>query len=106
MERDLAIFVVVAWRIAHLMRLVRTCPDLDAELLFDREGWQTAYILTKRPIPDVTPRLNEVIRLIAIVGGFLGRKGNGEPGVKVVCQGLQQVMNGSQVLRWARQHPD
>lgn len=105
-ERALAIFMVVAWRIAHLMRLGRTCPDLDAELLFDREEWQTAYILTKRPIPDVTPRLNEVIRLIAMVGGFLGRKGDGEPGVKVVWQGLQKVMNGAQVLRWARRHPD
>jgi hypothetical protein len=28
--------MVVTWRIARLMRLGRTCPELDAELLFDR----------------------------------------------------------------------
>ena len=104
LERALAIFMVVAWRIAHLMRLGRTCPDLDAELLFDREEWQTAYILMKLPIPGMSPRLNEVIRLVALVGGFLGRKGDGEPGVKTIWQGLQQVMSGAQVLRWTRQN--
>ena len=86
------------------MRLGRTCPELDAELLFDREEWQTAYILMKRPIPEKPPRLNEVIRLVAMVGGFLGRKGDGEPGVKTIWQGLQQVMSGAQVLRWTRQN--
>jgi len=34
LERALALFMVVAWRIAHLMRLGRTCPDLDAAQFF------------------------------------------------------------------------
>lgn len=34
LELALALFMVVAWRISRLMRLVRTCPDLDAALLF------------------------------------------------------------------------
>jgi|GEM_PF-6178753 len=29
--------MVVAWRIARLMRLGRECPDLDAGLLFSRD---------------------------------------------------------------------
>jgi IS4 transposase len=37
LERALALFMVVAWRIARLMRLERTCPDLDAALLFNRD---------------------------------------------------------------------
>ena len=37
LERALALFMVVSWRIAHLMRLGRTCPELDAGLLFERE---------------------------------------------------------------------
>jgi hypothetical protein len=103
-ERALAIFMVVAWRIAHLMRLGRTCPDLDAELLFDREEWQAAYILMKRPFPKQTPRLNEVVRLVAMVGGFLGRKGDGEPGVKTLWQGLQRVMDCAHGIRWTREN--
>lgn len=80
-ERALALFMVVAWRIAHLMRLGRTCPDLPAELLFERDEWQAAYILNKRKPPQAPPPLNEVVRLVAMLGGFLARKGDGEPGV-------------------------
>ncbi|GGE80955.1 hypothetical protein GCM10008020_27260 [Massilia psychrophila] len=31
------------------------------------------------------------MRLIARVGGFLGRKGDGDPGVKTIWQGIQEV---------------
>ncbi len=34
-ERALALFMVVAWRIAYLMRKGRNCPELDARLFFD-----------------------------------------------------------------------
>ena len=53
LERALALFMVVAWRIAQLMRLGRTCPELEAELLFDRREWQAAYILSQNLAPSV-----------------------------------------------------
>lgn len=90
-ERALALFMVVAWRIAYLMRLGRTCPDLDASLFFHPDEIRGVYLLTKVRKPDRPPTLNEIVRLIARVGGFLGRKGDGEPGVKTLWQGLQEV---------------
>jgi hypothetical protein len=42
LERALALFMAVAWRIARLMRLGRTCPDLDAAVLFERDEWRAA----------------------------------------------------------------
>ncbi len=36
-ERALALFLVVAWRVARLMRLGRNLPDLEAELLFEAD---------------------------------------------------------------------
>lgn len=82
-ERALALYLVVAWRIAHLMRLGRTCPDLDAQLLFDPDEIQAAYLLRDK-VPPANPRLNDVLRQIACLGGFLARKGDGEPGVKTI----------------------
>ena len=92
LERALMLFMVVAWRITRLMRLGRTCPALEAELLFERDEWQAAFILNKRRPPKTPPTLNEVVRLVARLGGFLGRKGDGEPGVKSIWIGLQRVM--------------
>lgn len=103
LERALALFMVVAWRIARLMRLGRTCPDLDAALLFERDEWQAAYILNRKMVPKTPPRLNEVVRLVAMLGGFLARKGDGEPGVKTIWLGLQRVMDFAAGIRFARE---
>jgi hypothetical protein len=45
------------------------------------------------------PTLNEVLRLIARVGGFLGRKGDGDPGVKTIWQGIQEVRVAAQTIK-------
>lgn len=96
LERALALFMVVAWRIAHLMRTGRTCPDLDASLFFDPDEIRGAYLLTKKKPPaNRPPCLNEVLRLVATLGGFLARKGDGEPGVKTIWLGLQRVMDAA-----------
>lgn len=100
-ERALMLYLVIAWRIMQLMRLGRTLPDLDAELLLDADEIKAAYILTKTPLPKGAARLNEVIRLIARLGGFLGRKGDGEPGVKTLWLGLQRVMDFVAGLKYA-----
>jgi hypothetical protein len=89
--------------IARLMRLGRTCPELPAELLFEREEWEAAFILNKKRLPKKPPRLNEVVRLIAMLGGFLARKGDGEPGVKTLWQGLTRVLDFAAGLHYARE---
>jgi hypothetical protein len=41
--------------------------------------------------PDKEPTLREIIRLTASLGGFLGRKGDGEPGTTTLWRGLQRL---------------
>ena len=85
------------------MRLGRTCPDIDATLFFDPDEIRGAYLLTKKKPPDKPPRLNTVLRLVAQLGGFLGRKGDGEPGVKTIWLGLQRVMDAVTTLQMLRE---
>lgn len=99
LELALALFMVIAWRIQMLMRLGRTCPDMDCETVFATEEWRAAYIVARKPIPKDPPPLNAVIRLIAGFGGFLGRKGDGEPGSKTLWIGLQRVMDFAAGIR-------
>jgi hypothetical protein len=49
------------------------------------------------------PALNEVIRLIARRGGFLGRKGDGEPGARTLWLGLQEIAIFVEGARYARE---
>ena len=103
LEKALVLFMIVAWRIARLMRLGRAAPELDAALLFSPEEWQAAYILAKKRPPKQPPRLNTLIRLIAGLGGFLGRKCDGEPGVQTLWLGLQRVRDFAEGMRFAQE---
>ena len=68
LELALALFMIIAWRVQMLMRLGRTCPDMDCEVMFERDEWQAAYIVARKPIPKQPPSLNTVVRLIASFG--------------------------------------
>ena len=102
LERALALFMVVAWRVAYLMRKGRNCPDLDAALFFDPDEIRGAHLLNKLKLPATPPTLNDVVRLIAKIGGFLARAGDGEPGVKTIWKGLDQVHASAETLRALR----
>ncbi len=102
-ERALALFMVVSWRIGRMMRLGRTCPDLPASLMFEPDEIKAAYVLTKKAMSSTPPRLNEVVRRVAMLGGFLARKGDGEPGVKTIWLGLQRVIDFAAGVQFMRE---
>jgi hypothetical protein len=92
-ETCLAIDMVVAWRIVYLTRLGRDTPDVPCTVYFEEAEWKalTAYI-TQNPVPpEKTPVLREATRMVASLGGFLGRKSDGEPGTKSLWLGLQRL---------------
>ncbi|MFN3988488.1 MAG: IS4 family transposase, partial [Rhodocyclaceae bacterium] len=94
---------VVAWRQAHLVRLARVHPDLPASTVFDQIEWQAAWLLAEKDPPKKTPTMREVIRRIAMLGGFLARKGDGEPGVKTLWQGFARLSSFVRGLEKIRQ---
>ena len=103
LELALVIYLVVAWRQAHLVRLARVHPDLPASTVFDQIEWQAAWLLAEKDPPKKTPTVREVIRRIAMLGGFLARKGDGEPGVKTLWQGFARLSSFVRGLEKIRQ---
>jgi hypothetical protein len=91
LERVLVIKMIIAWRIMYLMRLNGVAPEINCETVFEPDEWRIIYVSTlrKKP-PKETPTLGYMIRLVASHGGFLGRKGDGEPGVKSMWLGLER----------------
>lgn len=92
-EACLAIDLVVAWRIAHLTKLGREVPDLPCTVYFEEVQWQAMLVYATRQLPPAKPpSLREMVRLMALrLGGFLGRKSDGEPGATVIWRGLQRL---------------
>ncbi len=44
-------------------------------------------------MPAQPPTLHAAVRWIAQLGGFLGRKSDGEPGVEVLWRGFQRLID-------------
>ena len=76
-------------------------PPANVQLLLDGRATQAAisqaladlaaHLLAA--LPDEPPSLREAVRWTALLGGFLGRKGDGEPGVKVLWRGLTRLQD-------------
>lgn len=92
-EACLAVDMVVAWRIHHLTKLGREVPTVACTVFFEEAEWiaLTAFI-SKNPVPPPQPpSLRQAIHMVASLGGFLGRKGDGEPGTQSLWLGLQRL---------------
>jgi len=92
-EACLAIDLVVAWRIFHLAKLGREVPDVPCSVYFEEAEWKAllAYITHNPKPPERPPSLREAMRMMASLGGFLGRKSDGEPGTQTLWLGLQRL---------------
>jgi len=92
-ERAVALYSIVAWRLLLITYLARTSPDLPCTVALDEEEWEVLHRMAnpRKPLPLQPVSLREAVRQIAGLGGFLGRKGDGEPGVKVLWRGLRRL---------------
>ncbi len=92
-ENCLAVDLVVAWRIEHIKKLSRHKPQAPCSVAFEEHEWQAllAFKCPNRPLPASPPSVREITHLTAELGGFLGRKGDGEPGSTTIGRGLQRL---------------
>jgi len=93
----IALFLILAWRIQYLMMIGRTCPNISASDLFEECEWKSVYKIIHRnePIPEEPPQLGEFIKMIAILGGYIGRENDPPPGPKVMWKGLARMSDFS-----------
>jgi len=93
LEACLAIDMVVAWRVFHLVHLGRQTPDAPCTVYFEEDQWKALLCFTEQnPVPPATPpTLRQAMRRVARLGGFLARKSDGEPGAQTLWLGLQRL---------------
>jgi hypothetical protein len=89
----LAVYLIVTWRTLLVCRWGRGRPEASCEEVFAPGEWRSAYRVVKqeRP-PEKPPRLQEMVRLVARLGGYLDKPGRtDEPGPQTVWLGLQRL---------------
>jgi hypothetical protein len=94
LESCLALDLVVAWRIFWLVKQGRETPNVPCTLVLEDDEWRALYATVRDETPPATPpSLREAVRMIAALGGFLGRPRDGEPGTTTVWRGLVRLDN-------------
>lgn len=105
LKRCLGIYAIVAWRLLWLTYQARVTPQAPCSIALKTAEWQALYCYIHRtPTPPAEPpSLHEAIRWIAQLGGFLGRKHDGEPGARALWLGWQRLQDIA--TTWQITHP-
>lgn len=97
----LATYSIVAWRLMWLVYHARLSPDESCDTVLHATEWK---LLRRKFEPKnrsrKPPTLRQAVRWIAQLGGFLARKGDGEPGLKTLWRGirvLHHLLEGAQL---------
>jgi hypothetical protein len=103
LERALATYAIVAWRLLWLTYAARRDQDGPCDEVLEPEEWQVLQAHSGQQPTAAPPRLREAVGLVARLGGFLGRRGDGAPGVRVLWRGLGRLEDLVTGYRLARQ---
>lgn len=93
--RFLSLANVVAWRLLWQTYLSRVNSDVPCTVVLTEPEWQALYTFIHKTalLPAQVPTLGQATAWIAQLGGFLGRKADGQPGVKVLWRGWRRLFD-------------
>jgi len=104
-EELAAVLSAVAVRILQLRQRARTQPDSPCTDILSEDEWRVLWMYVHdRAVPSglPPPTIREAARMIGRLGGHLGRKSDGMPGVRVLWKGwitLQIMIDGYRLVR-------
>ena len=86
----IAVYSIIALQIMQFTYIARTRPDESCEICLTEEEWKVLCRIANKTkkVPENPPTIYEAVVMIAKLGGFLGRKSDGFPGVTVIWRGL------------------
>ena len=93
--RYLTIMSILAWRIFFITLIARAEPQLPCSEIFGDEEWKVLYSKTHCTItyPPNPPTMKEAVLWVAKLGGFLGRKNDGDPGPITLWRGWRRLFD-------------
>lgn len=95
LQKAIHLYSIAAVQLMRLTYQSRSAPEESCELVLTKEQWAVLYMLVKRTdrAPDVPPTIGEAVKWIGSLGGHLGRKSDGPPGLKVIWRGYRKLIN-------------
>ena len=91
----IALLCVVAYQVMYLTRFARSNPDTPVSAVASDEERETveSWVRMNRLKTYEVVTVADYVRGIGFIGGFRGRKSDGEPGAQAVWQGIRSLSN-------------
>ena len=88
----LAVYLIVSWRTLYVCRLGRGCPDMSCEAVFEPAEWKSVWqVIHRTDPPSAPPTLEQMVKLVAQLGGYVNRKRPDPPGPQTIWIGMQRM---------------
>jgi Transposase DNA-binding/Transposase Tn5 dimerisation domain len=99
LQKAIHVYSIAAMRIMQLVYQSRQTPNVSCEVVLTKQQWAVLYMLIHKTkiLPEQPPTLGEAVKWIGRLGGHLGRKSDGPPGLKTVWLGYQRVCDAASV---------
>lgn len=99
LQKAIAVYSIAAFSVMQLVYHSRHYPQVSCEVVLTKAQWMTLYMLIHgtNHIPQQPPSLQQAVMWIGRLGGHLGRKSDGPPGLKTVWLGYQQLCHAASV---------
>jgi hypothetical protein len=94
LEKALILYAGVAVRLLRLRDLARQEPEACCTEVLSAEEWQALYVHTTGEVPSeqtTVPTVEQAVQWIGRLGGHLGRKRDGMPGVRTLWRGWRDL---------------
>ncbi|MDR3490896.1 MAG: IS4 family transposase [Gammaproteobacteria bacterium] len=93
LRRYLTLKSIIAYRLFWLTLINRAKPNESCEQVLTPLEWKVLYcrIYKTNKVPRKSLTVRDVIHMIAKLGGFLGRKSDGEPGMTTIWRGWNKL---------------
>lgn len=100
-DKAIALYTIIACRIMYMTYLSRISPDLLCTTIFNNQEWRALYCYANKTSyePEHPLTIRQAILMLAKMGGFLGRKQDGDPGVKVIWIGMRLLEGAVEMYR-------
>lgn len=109
LENAIAVYSIAAWRILWLTYEARQHPDAPCTSALTDLEWKALVlamyqrkVLKGQRAPQKPPTLSTAVIYIARLGGFLARRGDGDPGVKTIWRGWRNLQDRAAMLEAAQ----
>jgi hypothetical protein len=93
LETCLAIDLVVAWRIYWLTMAGREKPQSSCDQILNEQEWRVLSAWATGQMADTPPSVQQAMRWIGKIGGWLARGKEDNPGTTCMWRGLVRLAN-------------